>query len=362
MLDISSNQVIAAATVALVIVGILTLFVKRRSRQNRSEDATPALAVYSGKEFPTIHATSGVPTLEQLTRGIEVDPKDRLRARVLYDSGLEQFNHYVNNRDGVVAEARREMTSLAEQMEQSEVTLAERIGIALTGDDNDDPSESQAQYDSLPPLAQIYAQQKRHEHEALQLIANDLQKNIPRTDYTSVKSRIESGEMPLDSIMSELPLPWQDLRTISQVAFSSRVVVKPPKRQFVHAMFLMPEGQLVEDKRAERDGKWLRSDKYGMLAPYTTPLRVMRERRPEGTAVPTGKFMVVVPATVGPEWLTELLRQGGYRDQQYILARDGMLPEQVREAYRRQLMWRIIWGVLIALFVVDVVLWTSRLL
>lgn len=344
-LDISSGQVTAAATVALVIVGILTLVLMRRGLKGRSSDNTALPVLHSGGGSPTIHATGGVPTFQQLTQGIEIDPQDHRRARGLYETGLEQFNHYVNNRDGVVATAKQEMESLAQHLEESEISHAGRIGIALAGADEDDPSELEGQYKSLGPEAQIYAQQKRREQEALKSIANDLRNDVPRTDYTSVRSRIESGNVSLDAIMSELPITWQDLRTINQTSTRPPPVEKPPKRRFVHAVFLTLEGTYLEDKRAEKDGKWVRSDRHDMLAPYLTPYRVMED------GVPTDSFMVVIPPAIGSEWLTEMWRQGGYRDEQYGLRRDGLHPEQIRARYRRRRDLRVA----LALLTVEVV-------
>ena len=363
LLALTSGQVIAAATVGLllatvglVIVGVLHLVTIRRHRKNRLADANPTLTVYPGGEFPRIHATSSVPTLQQLTQDIQVAPDDRWRARLLYDMGLSRFNHYVNNRDGVVIESRLEMASLAEQMEQSEISLAESTGIALARADKDELPETLVQYNSLRPQTQIYVQHKRREHQALQTIANDLQKNVPRTDYTSVKSLIESGEVPLETIMSELPLPWQGLRTISEVESRKRIVVKPPRRDFIHTIFLTRDGRVLEDKRAERDGNWLRSDKHNMLVPYQEPAQVMRARDLGDYGVPTGESMLIVDRDPDPEWDTEFWRQGGYRDQQYLLARDGRLPEQIHTAYRQKQIRTALWVVSTILAIIDVVM------
>ena len=82
LLDIASDQVTAAATVGLVLatlglvtVGVLRLVAKGRCLRNRLDDVNPTLTVYPGGEFPKIHATGGVPTLQQLPQDIEVDPR-----------------------------------------------------------------------------------------------------------------------------------------------------------------------------------------------------------------------------------------------------------------------------------------------
>ena len=282
-------------------------------------------------------------------------PEDRRRARVLYEMGLAQFNHYVNNRDRVVTESRFAMESLVEHMDQSEISLAESTGNALVRADKGELPETLIQYNSLRPQTQIYAQHKRREHVALQSIANDLSKNVPRTDYTSVKSRIESGEMPLDTIVSELPLPWQELRTINEKETPRRIVEKPPKREFIHMIFLTQDGRVLEDKRAERDGRWIRSDKHNLLVPYQEPAQVWQTTRPDRPPVPTGKYRVIISSEPSAEWITECWRQGGYIDQQYRLARDDRLPEQLRRAYRWRLFSMGIRAVAISLFVIYVV-------
>ena len=73
-------------------------------------------------ESPTIQATNGVPTLGQLTSGLVLDAKKMGVAEQLYEAGLLQFNHYVNNRDGVIEESRREMESLANDLSKAEVS------------------------------------------------------------------------------------------------------------------------------------------------------------------------------------------------------------------------------------------------
>ena len=369
MLEVSLAQAIVvlqvAALLATIVVPIilgLQCVTTRRNHRNRSEDATPRLAIPFDNDFPTIHATSGVPTFEQLTKDIEIEPKDGLRARVHYELGLEQFKHYVNNRDGVIEEARYAMASLSEQMDHSEITVAERIGIALAGSDVDDDSEVEIQFDSLQPQTQIYALHKKREQVALQSIVRDLRRNVSRTDYTSVKSIIESGEMALAAIMSELPLPWQDLRTINHAYRSDPRVTKPPRREFIDTMFLMPEGKILVDRRAERDGKWLVSGKHELAVPYEALVPVIRIRHPGDSGVPTGRYVAMVNKDLGTEWVTEIWRRGGYRDQKYVLARDGMLPKQIRAAYRRRQIRRTLWGALLLLAIVDIVLLGQRFL
>ena len=187
--------------------------------------ATPAgkcarIEAYQAKDVQAIHSTNGVPTLSQLTEGIQLHPARLGRARRLYDIGLDQFNHYVNNRDGLIEEARVGMASLANNLCQAEILKARRYwGISCSKEDCEQREAAQAQYRDLSPQAQIYAQHKRQETDALRSIARDLETNMPRTDYTSVRARIASGTVKLEpSILSELPVLWQAIRTLNEAS------------------------------------------------------------------------------------------------------------------------------------------------
>ena len=165
---------VVALPATAIIIALLAWRMPRQSEDFSSRKATK-FRLYPGKEFPAIHATNGIPTLRQLMEGIEVGPKRLGIAERLYEAGLAQFNHYVNNRDGVIETSRGQMTNLTNYLSQSEVALAERIGTSMASDSDDDQREAlQAQYDDLAPRAQIYAQYKRQEIDALRRIARDL--------------------------------------------------------------------------------------------------------------------------------------------------------------------------------------------
>ena len=185
-------------------------------RRTDIKDVPSSAHLYGSRDHPGIHATSGVPTMQQLTQGVEMDAKRRGLAQEMYKLGLEQFNHYVNNRDGIIAEARDKMNELSNELDEAELSLAEEVGTALAAAIGGDQREAQARLQGLGPEAQIYAQSKRQEYEALQAIARDLECGVPRTDFTSVKSRIASGDAALDAIMSELPIMWQEMMTIQR--------------------------------------------------------------------------------------------------------------------------------------------------
>ena len=343
--------VAAAAAAGSFVVNYIHL------RRIRAEDnSTITSAMFSDSELPKIHATSGVPTLEQLTRKTGLRPKQRRLARFLYNIGLDQYNHYVNNRDGIIAESRTAMVELRGQMSPTKVKLAEKVGIALTKFEGDSQRNAKIQFDDLDPQEQIYAQHKRREHEALTTIAVDLGFDVPRTDYTSVRSLIEAGEVSHDAIISELPYPWQELSTLNESYAGKRPSIKPPRREFIHLMIMTQENTYLEDERAERIDKWIHSGKFGFYVPYKEPTQVLEADDLAGPYAPTGEFVTVITEKMGSEWITEYWRNGGFADQQLRLAREGMLPEQLRQAYRWRLFSigiRVLAAVLVS---VDVVL------
>ena len=358
--DITSGQVNAAAAVGLFLMSLVSVILAIRNGRKAKQKETPGLPTYFNEQSSKVSSYSGVPTLEQLTQGIDVDPKDRLRARWLYDMGLEQYNHYVNNRDGILTASRLAMKELKSLISDADVSLADEIGMALAIRNGDEHQNAHVQYEALKPEVQIYAQHRRREYEALQTIANDLRHNVPRTDYTSVRSRVESGEAALSAIIGELPIPWQELRNISAIDRSKPIVANPPKREYVHTVFFSRDKGILEDKRAERQGKWLYSHKFKRLTPYQEPLPVVQQKHPDRPPVPTGKRVAFIHEEPGSQWATDYWRQGGYLDQQFILARDGLLPAQLRSAYRRRQLARVLWSVALTIIALDVVMITLR--
>ena len=316
----------------------------------------PFVWLVDGNDSPTIHATSGIPTLAQLLEGIDLDAKRLGLAERLYEHGLAQFNHYVNNRDGVIEESRRQMASLASSLGTSEISLAESVG--LHWDENGDCEqevELHQQYNQLSPQAQIDAQHKRKEADALRRIARDLETNTPRTDYTSVKERIASGNVSLDSLLSELPTFWQRIRNINERVERPRFKGRLPKREFLHVEFMTREWGLLVDKRAERDGDWIVSKKHNMLVPYQDPITryVMLA---EGMPLVPKDRLILVNQDPTSEWETEFWRKGGRIDQVYLLSRRGESPEQLRSAYRRRQINRLGWILGSLMLVADIII------
>ena len=122
---------------------------------------------------------------------------------------------------------------------------------------------------------------------------------------------------------------WQEIVTINERAEPVQSTRKPPKREYVHVLFLTKDQGELEDKRAERDGKWLKSHKHGMIVPYQEPAECYGFVRGDRPPVPTGKRIVVIDSDPGTEWETELWRQGGYLDQQLSASQERTSPGAV---------------------------------
>ena len=247
------------------------------------------------------------------------------------------------------------MANLANNLCQAELSKAADIGQSLAANEDCEQREAaQAQYRDLSPQAQIYAQHKRHEIDALRSIARDLETNMPRSDYTSVRARIASGTVKLDSILSELPVLWQAIRTLNEEV-ERPTVRKPPKREFLHLMYMEQDRGLLEDKHAERDGNWIISRKHNLTVPYQAPVSkyiLSAEGKPP---VWNGQA-VIINQDPSSEWVTEFWRNGGDLDQVYLRARNGMAPDQLRSAYRRWLINRTIYMTTGVLLIVDTIL------
>ena len=201
-------------------------------------------------EPPNIHATNGVPSLDQLLEGINLDPNGRRVAQSLYDLGLEQFNHYLNNLDGIVSKAQSAMSALKEELTDIELSLAEEVGIGLASAQKEERLKAVSKYDNSDPNVQIYAMHRRSEYRVRLIIANALRSNVPRTDFTAVKKQIASGEVSLPAIVSELPCAWQGITTMGQQIAYPEPDGKPPKPEYVHALFMTSDESILEDKRA----------------------------------------------------------------------------------------------------------------
>ena len=347
------------ATIIAVIVAILA-WRKPKDQGSISIDPRELPKLYRTTQTPTIHATSGTPSLHQLTAGIKLNAKTRGLAESLYELGLEQYNHTVNNRDGAIDLARREMTRFAEQLNDEEQISSEQVGIALAQANQKTQEENiNEQYNKLSSTAKIYAQHKRNESEAHESIARDLAMNVPRTDYTSVKQRIASEETDLESVMTELPIMWQSVRELNEKTDRPEFTGKPPKRERFHVEFCMADGRILQDKRAEKDGDWLVSHKHGFLTPCPPPTEIW-EFNDRGRAVPTGRSILVVDKDPSSEWDTEFWRQSGYMDQTYLRAVAGRLPHQLRKAYRQRLIWRTQWCLLGILIAIQVIIFAIR--
>ena len=150
MLDWTLHQwLVVAIPVTAVVIAVLAWRRPRHPKSDRGWELKNSKP-YQVKEFPEIHATSGVPTLPQFTEGMHLDAKRSLLAQRRYGFGLAQFNHYVNNRDGVIEESRRRMANLAGSLSQIEKFKAEEIGESLaTFETSEQEEEAQAHYKGL---------------------------------------------------------------------------------------------------------------------------------------------------------------------------------------------------------------------
>ncbi len=343
---------------ATLIVGLLAWL---RPKATRSSASTIVLQVTFVNltlkaEIPKIHSVDGIPTLQHLTEGIELNRRQRAVADRLYGIGLEQFKHFVNNRDGVIEESRIEMAKLSQSVSQSDIALAEKVGIELaTAKDDEQRRLAEEQYECLTAQAKVYAHYKQNETDAKQRNARDIETNTPRTDYTKVKSLIASGSETLDSILTSLPICWQEIRSINQRADRPKITGKPPEREFLHVEFMTRERGLLEDERAERDGAWIVSNKHRMEVPYQDPVPIYEFRRFSEPPVRTGE-RVIVNQDPTSEWDTEFWRQGGRLDQVYLRARDGMSPEQLWKTYRRRQINRLGWILGSLVCVADIII------
>ena len=345
---------------AAVIIALLNWRMPRHPRDDTYRQL-PRYKLYPGKEFPTVHVSNGIPTLQQLTEDMQLDSERLGIAERLYESGLAQFNHYVNNRDSVIERSRQLMSDLANSLSQPELALAESIGVCMTMEGADDEKTAvQEQYDNLSPQAQIYAQHKRREVDALRRIARDLEKDVPRTDYTALKARIASGAVTLDSVVSELPNPWQEIRSLNNRAERARVTRKPPRRTFFHVEFVTAMG-LSEDRHAEKDGDWIISRKHGLMSPFQEPVPIYELREENKPPVRKGE-VIVISQDPSSEWDTEFWRRGGRLDQVYLRAKYGESPEQLRRAYRGQIIRRLGWALAGSLTLANVALVAAKYL
>lgn len=348
----------AIGTIAAIIVAAVAW------RWPRGADLTEvALAImpFSNTDYPNIHATSGVPSLDQLLAGINLDRKGMRVAMELYASGLAQYNHYLNNLDCVIAESQRVMRELKSDLANDELALAEKVGIGLASG-QEKRCKAQSQYEDLAPKVQIYSGHRYRERVAQTAIASALRHNVHRTDFASVKKRIASGDVPLSAVVSELPIMWQDITAMHQKAEYQEPKEKPPKRERIHAIFVTSDMGVLEDKHVERDGNWMSSEKHDFLMPYQKPVPMLRFKDPGKPPVPTGKYVAVVNRKHGIEWDIEFWRRGGYLDSVYERSKKGMMPSQLRKSYLRRQVRKSVFLAACALWAVNIILWAFRFL
>ena len=325
----------------------LASFVWHRFHRSRNDDAANIPKPFQTAQEPTITDSLGTPSLQQLTQGMKLNSKAKKLAEALYDLGLEQYNHPVNNRDRIIRESREITNELATVLSLDELKLADEIGRETTVPQCGATETQQSKAPLLlSPNARTYAHHKKRATVALESAARDLAKNVPRTDYTFLKQRIASRESSLEAIVDELPVPWQSIRELNEKSETPEVREKPPKQEKVIAEYVMADGRVLRDKRAEIDGDWLTSHKYNFLTPCPPPTQILLPDQ-LGRFARKGEKIREVSREPSSEWLTEFWRRGGYCDQVYLRARAGKLPHQLRRAYRRRQIRQIQWSLLI---------------
>lgn len=345
MLDFTIYQwVMLAVTLAVTAANLLW----QRLQTDRNNDAANIPKPFHTNQEPTMDGDAGTPSLKQLTQGMKLNRRAMKLAQTLYGIGSEQYNHPVNNRDRIIRESRTIMAELASVLGLEELKLADETGRTAASAESDQEESQQGTIDlMLSPSARTYAQQKKRECEALASITRDLEKTVPRTDYTFLKQRVASGETSFDTIVDELPIVWQDIGRLNEKVVTTEVKQKPAKQEKVVAKFYMADGRALRDKSAEIDGDWLTSHRYNFLVPCPPPTQIPRPER-LGKIPRTGEQIREVRRDPSSEWLTEFWRRGGYMDQVYLRARAGTLPHQLRRAYRRRQTRKVQWSVLVA--------------
>ena len=341
-------------TLAVPVAIALVTLVWQRVYRSRIDDAANIPKPFQTVQEPKVTDSVGTPSLQQLIQGLKLNSKVKKLAESLYGLGLEQYNHPVNNRDRIIRESREITTELATVLSLDELKLADAIGrdtraLECGATETQQPTASLL----LSPNARTYAHHKKREALVLDSVARDLEKNVPRTDYTFLKKRIASGESSLEAIVDEIPIVWQSIQKLNEKSETPEVRGKPPKQERVVAEYHMSDGRVLRDKRAEIDGDWLTSHKYNFLTPCPPPTEIFHPTRLGRMPRKVGEIREV-RREPSNEWLTEFWRQGGYRDQVYLRARAGKLPHQLRRAYRRRQIRKIQWTLLIAGVAVNI--------
>ena len=337
-----------------ITIAVATILWQWRYRA-RLSDATTIPKLFHIYQDSIMNDSAGTPSLQQLTQGMKLDAKTLRIAEALYELGLEQYNHPINNRDGLIRQSRKVMAELATTMSLEQLKLADDIGRQAAS--GEEPQREMIEL-ILSPAARTYAQHKKRDWQTSESIANDLQKNVPRTDYTFLKDRISSGEPKLEYIVDEFPIIWESIRELNEKIETPEVKDKPPKQAKVIAVFHMADGRRLRDKRAVIDGDWLTSHKYNFLTPCPRPIQCFHLNR-QGEWTPKGKKIYEIRRDPSSEWLTQFWRRGGYMDDVYCRAKAGMLPHQLRQAYRRRLIRRVQWSLLAAGVIANIVIFIA---
>lgn len=329
----------ASGMVALIIAAVSAFLQKRGS--NDQANATRQLAKSIEKVLPNTSVDTGNNvSLEFLAKDIPLPEKRHKQlCYALYDSGRAQFEVAINNRNGIIEKAQREMAELGSSLSDEELAAAKKLGIAKARSPEAEIVKVAWDLGNLLAKAQLYAEHKTIKEKTLLSLARDMGKGIPITDYTEVKKRLAEGAS-LAQVIDDLPIPWQKIREIPWPMPYSHA--KPTKPDYISVIKITEEG-VSEDNKAERDGEWVVSDKLDIVYPLLDMVPHYKFINPTGPPVLAGKSLVIT-RDAPPEWETKLWGKGGYLDQVFLRAAKGEDPKTLR---RKQLNSRIQWAFLV---------------
>ena len=312
------------------------IFAWRRDRGERNLEELRRIANNATVEtHGAFQADTAVTQLDFLISGMWFRSKREARlCKSLYDIGKKQFDHSVNNRSGAIRGARQSMADLRKIMAADDIRGAETLGIELARADSSKLAEVERRLEETPANTRLYAMHKKTEEETTLSIARDLEKGIPVTDYTEVKDLMAAGASSLSEVFGELPIPWQKIREIPWPGSESIATARKPI--YIPTSIHHAKLGLLYDKKAEPDGDWIVSHKYGVVYPYLGPTSVYEFRGEPPHFVKVREEYVITSDDYPPEWDTKLWGKGGYLDEALERAARGEDPPTLRHRRLRR--------------------------
>lgn len=341
-----TSVVVAVVTLVAQIISLLLNWRRDRRETELHQLAKVFQNTAAAREME--HNPENIVTqLDFLTCGMHfTSRRERGLCKGLYEIGKKQFDHRVNNRDGILQDARHRMAEIRSSENIEDIREAEFLGTQLAKTDDGNSDEIRHRLEMLPPSARMYAMHKKIEEETTLSIAGDLEKGIPITDYTQVKDRMAAGAS-LSEVIEDLPAPWQKIREIPWP--EPRRTTKPRNPIYMPTTILHAELGLLYDKNAELDGEWLISHKHDIVYPYLGPTAIYECRGDPPHLVKVGEEYVIA-SDYPPEWETKLWRRGGYLDEVFERATRGDDPFSSQRRRLRRQRTMTVWGINIVLF------------